>query len=112
MSDSTAETPSFPTAEGGVSASPIEYLWFIAGRFDGMRQGYIEHMMNNLGLEAIKCFPQKSSMFNNVGGYIIFCEGTDEQFRSFLEIYKRTVEIWGADIRFTKQFRVMEVSNP
>lgn len=112
MSDPIEETPSFPTAEGGVSAFPLERgKWLITGRYQGMHPGYMQNLAENLNWETAKHFPGRHMSYGNNFGYCILLEATDLDLIPFLEIYKKTVEIWGADIRFSQIMRITTVRN-
>lgn len=104
-------TPLHPTAEGGVSAaSPDDYkMWLITGRFDGVLLSGRQHFAENLHLETSRMFSGRCTFTGSEHEYHLLIQATDEEVGVYLEFYKRTVEIWGADIRLSYKMTIDEV---
>lgn len=105
-------TPLHPTVEGGVSVpfDPDRFrMWLITGRFDGIFHGSRQFFVKNLHLEFSRKFPNRSTFAGNDSGYQMMTQATDEEMSAFLEFYKRTVEIWGGDIRLSRKMLISDV---
>jgi hypothetical protein len=111
--DRPAETPSYPTMEGGVSVSASEYgLWWITSLFAGMSDYDKAHFMEDLNEGLVAHFPARCMTYGNGRGFAIFLQATDPEMVLYLERFKRTVELWNMDIRYAKVMRVAYVRNP
>jgi hypothetical protein len=106
------DTPPYPPMEGGVSVpfDPDNFrMWLITGRFDGVLVTCRQYFVQNLSLEFNRRFPNRSTFTGNENGYQMVTQATEEEMSAFLELYKRTVEIWGGDIRLSRKMLISDV---
>lgn len=98
--------------EGGVAVPGEAYLpenaTFITGAFLGMRPYNVDHLLNNLRMDFYRIYGQCGFLWNNHQGYVLQVIGSPEELQEFLEVYKKTVEVWAADIRFSTQYQISE----